>query len=505
MGQWRYIERMAGWLTRIGLLLGTTVIGVALGLLLTRSPPVLLVLDGYHYEITPENPALLVEILELRQNRLAQATTYVQTPLDTFELPTQSLGYTVDRTGALARIGRQIRTADAEHDAQPSRWLSRRVLRTLPSVRATLPLTFDETTARRTLERLAVSVDRPAQDARLLIDEHRILRSRPGARLSVGATLVRLSNFQPGRVTSLDAAVEVLAPAVTEADLLPVDVTQVLATYETSYAGKAGPRAVNIRQAAKLLDGAVILPGETLSFNARVGNRIHGRGFVDAPVIVNDEMEQDVGGGVCQVATTLHAAAVYGNLVMVNRRSHSRPSGYAPIGLDATVIDGKVDLLIRNPYDEPILVHTTFPSQFKLRVELLGRKPTVKVEHAAVVTHTEAFGRRVWFKPELVAGSFESKQNGSPGMDVTSVLRIVSPDGTVERRTYFSKYYPVPEVFYAGPGTQVAALPPMPEGASGLTVDGEEVAAGQRPPATEEAVPSLDEADGLAHEAPARG
>ncbi len=90
---------------------------------------------------------------------------------------------------------------------------------------------------------------------------------------------------------------------------------------------------------------------------------------------------------------------------------------------------------------------------------------------------------------------------------MTSVLRITSPDGTVERRTYFSKYYPVPEVFYAGPGTAVGALPPMPEGASGLTIDGEEVAAGASPPGPplEESVPSLDDADGLAHEAPARG
>ena len=499
---------MTGWLTRIGLLLGTTLIGVVLGLWLTRAAPVVLVLDGFVYEVTPGDQAELGRVLQIRAVRLGQAKTYVQTPEETFEVPTRALGFELDRARALAEFGRLIRAADDSQDADLARYLSRRVLRTAPSVRMTLPFRFDELTARRTLEQLARSVDRPAQDARLLIDEHRIVRSRPGAELSASATLVRLVHFEPQRASSLEAVVDVLSPSVTEADLLPVDVTQVLATFETSYAGKAGPRAVNIRQAAKLLDGAVILPGETLSFNARVGNRIHGRGFVDAPVIVNDELEQDVGGGVCQVATTLHAAAVYGDLVMVNRRSHSRPSGYAPIGLDATVIDGKVDLLIRNPYDEPILVHTTFPSQFKLKVELLGRKPSVKVEHAAIVTHTEAFGRRVWFKPELTPGAFESKQKGSPGMDVTSVLRITAADGTVERRSYFSKYYPVPEVFYAGPGTQVGNLPPMPEGASGLTVDGEEVAAGAKPPegpAVEESVPSLDEADGLAHEAPARG
>jgi hypothetical protein len=91
-------------------------------------------------------------------------------------------------------------------------------------------------------------------------------------------------------------------------------------------------------------------------------------------------------------------------------------------------------------------------------------------------------------------------------MDVTSVLRITSPDGTVERRTYFSKYYPVPEVFHAGPGTAASNLPPMPEGAQGLTIDGQEMATGaQSEGGQNESVPSLDDADGLSREAPARG
>jgi len=497
---------MIAWLTRIGLFVGTTVLGVALGLALTTTPPVRLILDGRSYQLTPGSAPQLEELVALRAARLDATQISVITPDTTFDLPASALGLSMDRTRTRADLDRLLRAAHDQHDAHPSRWLTRRLLGRAPQVRATVALAFDQQTARRTLEQLARAVDRPAEDALLLIDQHRVSPSRTGISLSVAASLVRLAHFAPERELAFEAAVDVIAPAVTEDDLLPVDVTRVLATYETSFAGKAGPRAVNIRQAAKLLDGAVILPGETLSFNARVGNRIHGRGFVDAPVIVNDEMEQDVGGGVCQVATTLHAAAVFGNLVMVNRRSHSRPSGYAPIGLDATVIDGKVDLLIRNPYDEPILVHTSFPSRYKVKVELLGRAPSVRVEHAAIVTHTEPFGRRVWYKTELSPGAFQSKQDGSPGMDVTSVLRITAADGNVTRRTYFSKYYPVPEVFHAGPGTAPANLPPMPEGAQGLTIDGQEMATEGRPSeGQDESVPSLDEADGLSREAPARG
>jgi vancomycin resistance protein YoaR len=330
-----------------------------------------------------------------------------------------------------------------------------------------------------------------------LIAEHKIVESQVGRRLSVPATLVRLEAVSLSEEPSMDVVVDEIRPRVTEEDLAPVDVTKVLSSYETSFRGKAGPRAVNIRTAGNLLNGAIVLPGEVLSFNQQVGRRIHGRGFVDAPVIVNDELELDVGGGVCQVATTLHAAAVYGNFEVVRRRSHSRPSGYAPLGLDATVIDGKVDLQLRNPFDEPVLVHVSFPERYKIRVELLGRNPDAKVEHAYTVTHREPFARRVWYREEMPIGGMEQKQKGSEGMDVVSVLRIRQDDGSEIRRSYRSKYYPVPEVFWLGEGASSSALPKAPEGLAAVVIDGEPVegatnSAGAR---AEEEVPSLSEAD----------
>jgi hypothetical protein len=204
---------------------------------------------------------------------------------------------------------------------------------------------------------------------------------------------------------------------------------------------------------------------------------VHGRGFVDAPVIVNDELEEDVGGGVCQVATTLHAAAIFGALEVVTRRSHSRPSGYAPLGLDATVIDGKVDLQLRNPYPEPLLVYVSFPSSYVIRVELLGRLPQAVVRHEYAVTHREPYARRIWNKTEMKPGTFEQKQKGSEGMDVVSVLTIESADGKHKKHRYHSKYYPVPEVFWLGQGVLQAELPRAADSVSEIVVDGIESAA----------------------------
>lgn len=490
------MSRVMGLLL-MGLACATAIAG---GLLLTPTPPRTLVLDGYRYAIptAAQQPfeQAIRQALELRSRQLLRQPTCIAAAEIIECAATSEWGGSIDTRGAQARAQRGLVAAHVGPRQSFGVYLLRRFGLRRESFAMTLPVRFRGERARALLTRLAQRVDRPAQNAQMLIDEHRIVPSRTGRRFSVEATIARMDATESANGW-LAAVVTPLAPSITEDQLSPVDVTRVLASFETSFRGKAGARAVNIRVAGDYLNGAVILPGEVLSFNQTVGRRIHGRGFVDAPVIVNDELEKDVGGGVCQVATTLHAAAVYGNLEVVRRRSHSRPSGYAPLGLDATVIDGKVDLQIRNPYDEPLLVHVSYPGPYKIRVELLGREAQAEVEHGYSVTGVEPFARRIWHRPEVLPGSFEKKQKGRQGMDVVSVLHIAHQDGTVERRRYFSKYYPVPEVFWVsetGPGAQ---LPGLPEGASALVIDGQEAAVldsegGARP---EEEVPSLGEAD----------
>jgi vancomycin resistance protein YoaR len=250
--------------------------------------------------------------------------------------------------------------------------------------------------------------------------------------------------------------------------LRAVDVSRVLSSYDTDFAHHAGPRAINIATAARYLNGTVIAPGELFSFNKTVGARTVQRGFTFAPVIVADELEPGVGGGVCQVASTLHAAAVFGGFDVVQRRSHSRPSGYTPLGLDATVIDGELDLKLRNPYDTPLILHAFLPTRTTLRVELLGRDPPGKVEHFAEVKEKHEFVRRIVVEPGFEPNQSKRHQKGIWGYDVLSTVRTTYPDGQRRLRFYTSTYYPVPEVYWVGPGTDPASLPAMPEGALGV-------------------------------------
>jgi len=183
-------------------------------------------------------------------------------------------------------------------------------------------------------------------------------------------------------------------------------------------------------------------------------------------------LEKGVGGGVCQVASTLHAAAVFAGLDVIQRRSHSRPSGYAPLGLDAVVIDGEQDLKIRNPYAQPVIIHAFLPTKHRIRVEFLGIEPPAKIEHTYAVKESFDFYRRVITKSDLPAGKIKRHQKGNRGYDVVSVVRARYPDGHSTVRRYPSKYYPVPEVYWVAEDAKLDDLPELPEGATHVEVDG---------------------------------
>jgi vancomycin resistance protein YoaR len=327
---------------------------------------------------------------------------------------------------------------------------------------------FDAQQATQRLTELAAALRREPSNARLDLAAHQRVADQPGRELDLAASLVNLAQAERDDGAVIELVTRPI-PARVTADLLrDVDVARVLASYDTDFTHHAGPRAQNIATAARYLNGVVIAAGEVFSFNKTVGPRTVERGFTLAPVIVADELEPGVGGGVCQVASTLHAAAVYGGLEVVQRRNHSRPSGYTPLGLDATVVDGELDLKLRNPYDTPLIVHAFLPTHVSLRVELLGREPPGKVEHFFEIKEKHEFTRKIVVDPSLEPNHSERHQKGGLGYEVLSTVRTTYPDGQRSFRSYTSNYDPVPEVFWVGPGTDPAALPPLPEGAQGV-------------------------------------
>jgi hypothetical protein len=125
-------------------------------------------------------------------------------------------------------------------------------------------------------------------------------------------------------------------------------------TYETE--GEHRPRAFNVELAADAIDGSVLPPGGVFSFNDTVGERTAAYGYQKSVVLRRHMLAEGTGGGPCQVASTLHAAALLAGLDVVERTAHSRPSAYIRMGLDATVVFPTVDLKLRNPRADRVVL-----------------------------------------------------------------------------------------------------------------------------------------------------
>lgn len=147
---------------------------------------------------------------------------------------------------------------------------------------------------------------------------------------------------------------------------------ETIGSYEAISQSDDENRAENLRLAAEAINGYVIEPGATFSFNEVVGETSPERGYKQAPVLYSSGVDQGDGGGVCQVSTALYIAAVKADLEIVERHPHSTPSDYAPIGLDATIVFGKNDLQIKNNTGYPVTIYAKAVGQ-SVNVSLLGK------------------------------------------------------------------------------------------------------------------------------------
>ncbi len=336
------------------------------------------------------------------------------------------------------------------------------------------------------LESVKELTDSEAISARLDLDKHATIPEKEGRYVDQDGTVALLENLartpevrHGAAPVRIELPMASFAPRISAAFLKDLDISTVIAEYETSFSrgGEQKRRGKNIDNAAQKLDGLVISPGEMVSFNTVVGERSEANGFAKSWEIFKGEMVEGVGGGTCQVASTFHAAAFFGGLDLLERLPHSRPSGYIPMGLDSTVVYPSVDLKVRNPHPFPVVVHAKTDGN-KLRVELLGKMRPVEVSFGRELLSTVAFKRKVVEEPSLSGKKVLVKQHGIKGFRVKRSRVLKYPDGTkkVEEATDF--YPPTVEIYHVPVGFDLALLPALPGG------EGEDSELGGNPSAT---------------------
>ncbi len=150
------------------------------------------------------------------------------------------------------------------------------------------------------------------------------------------------------------ATLEATGPEIT-VDMLKQN-TELMGTFTTEFKTSAFGRRFNIWKMSTVINGLVLQPGEEWSINEAAGDRTTENGWADAAGIKSGAYVDEPGGGICQVSTTLYGAVLRSEVTVVDRKHHSWPSAYVPVGLDATISTGSPDFKMSNPYDYPITV-----------------------------------------------------------------------------------------------------------------------------------------------------
>jgi len=331
-----------------------------------------------------------------------------------------------------------------------------------PSVPLVLPvpIDLDAKAGVASLGSLKDDLDEPAQDAKVDLEHRKVVAEVPGRRVKVYETLSAIEEALRAGKETVAIAYDPVAPKVDAAALKDVDLTETLGFFETKYATdyKHADRTFNLRIAASRLNGKVILPGEVFDFNAVVGPRDEAHGYRIAKVIADGELIDGIGGGTCQITGTLHGAAFFAGLEVVQRTPHTRPSGYIKMGLDAAVAYPHVTLKLKNPFAYPVVLRETVVGGV-VRAEILGPKRARIVTFIRKIDEIIPFSERVVSDDRLPKGVKVVTQRGIPGFKVRR-YRIVRDGVNAVREKTVDSYPPTQQIVHLGTGLDVGGGKP---------------------------------------------
>ena len=334
----------------------------------------------------------------------------------------RELGMVVDREQSAGEIRRAGKSGNPVED------LALRARAARGRVDLPLPVDVTRTKALEFFTNLKDEVDRAPVDARLDLEHHSIAPDQPGYLLRVYDSMVALEYGARSGAARIELSAATTLPRVKKEDLAEIDISTVLGHWETHYSA-VGPdtdRTYNLKVGADHLNGHILKPHELFSFNEVVGDRTEKEGYRVAPVISGGELIDGLAGGMCQIASTLHAAAFFGGLDIVSSTPHSRPSAYIPMGLDSTVVYPTTARKLKNPDDVPGVMHNQ-GNQGSVKVELLGKSRPYRVVFEREIKSETGFGSEGRRDPEAPSGQRLILQEGYPGY------------GLIRRRYIFDK------------------------------------------------------------------
>jgi vancomycin resistance protein YoaR len=322
---------------------------------------------------------------------------------------------------------------------------------------------FEGTAADAFFARLERQVDTPARDAQFVVSSGgsvHVSPAQPGLTLDVprSASAILAAATRPtNRVAKL--VLSTSQPKRSTAQAQAMGITGIVGSYETLYGGDAN-RIHNVQLVARLVDNKLIAPGATFSFNGTTGERSAEKGFLEAPVIINGELQTGLGGGVCQVSTTVFNAAYEAGLRITARTNHALYISHYPLGRDATVNYPDTDLKFVNDTPHWLLLRTYVGSS-SLSVVLYGAPQHRKVEsfpQPLRVVAEPPIQRTV--DATLKPGDVVVDDAGVPAQTTSVERKVYDAKGNLlSDQTWYSSYLAEPKIVRVGPKKQPKKKP----------------------------------------------
>jgi vancomycin resistance protein YoaR len=306
---------------------------------------------------------------------------------------------------------------------------------------------YNEQKLENLIENWRESIDRAPRNACFSILHGGMIHEEAGHKLETDSlkTLIVQTLNQSSEPKAVALPVTPLYPELTAGELAQTGLKELLATYTTTFNADDRNRSTNIGIAANKINGHIIYAHETFSFNDVVGPRDKAHGFKEAMEIVDNAYVPGIGGGICQVSSTLYNVALLANLSIIERYNHSKPLGYVGLGRDATVAYGTLDFKFTNDLPFPVMIVAEVQDN-ELCIGLFG---TTRPTYGTIKIMTEnqqVIAPAIVKKQDsaLLLGETEIDKQGKPGYEVTTI-RVIEQDGNPIKREIIATDQYLPE------------------------------------------------------------
>lgn len=307
---------------------------------------------------------------------------------------------------------------------------------------------INEQNFRKLLRDIRGKTDKNPKDAFFYLDNNEINIAKEVKGAAVDDIKLRniiKSSFIKNK-TEIKIPIKILDANVNANSLRKLEIKHKLMEFSTFFNNTNKNRTENLKLAASKINGYILKPGEIFSFNKVVGKRSKENGYKKAPVIIKGKTMYDVGGGVCQVSSTIYNAVLLLDLEIVERKNHSRPVDYVPLGQDATVEFDLIDFKFRNNTDGNLVLFTMIEKN-RLNVMIYSNKKANKnISLFSEIIETIPPSVKIEKDSSLRKGKIRIKK-GKQGYKV-KVWK--SSDGDNKKVISIDTYSPIDTIIYVG-------------------------------------------------------